>query len=73
MIYHGSEDSAVTWKTSREAFFLKGNKYWRFSNGSLAFGYPKAISGGNEIPPNLDAAFQWFDNEYLYFFKGAKY
>ena len=67
-------DASFTW-TNGKIYFLKGSRYWRFSEiGELDDGYPKNMREGFAgIPTNLDAALVWGKNNKIYFFKGSQY
>jgi matrix metalloproteinase-14 (membrane-inserted) len=54
-------------------YALKGDKYYRLTENSVAEGYPKPITEGwPGLPSNIDAAFT-YKNGKTYFFKGSKY
>ncbi|XP_075169786.1 matrix metalloproteinase 1 isoform X2 [Haematobia irritans] len=56
-----------------QTYALKGNKYYRLTENSIAEGYPKLISEGwPGLPGDIDAAFT-YKNGKTYFFKGTKY
>ncbi|XP_065370544.1 stromelysin-3 isoform X3 [Calliphora vicina] len=56
-----------------QTYALKGNKYYKLTENSVADGYPKLISEGwPGLPADIDAAFT-YKNGKTYFFKGTKY
>jgi len=55
-------------------YAFKGDKYYLLTDSNVATGYPQQISDGwPGLPSNIDAAVTWPNNQYTYFFKGAKY
>ncbi|XP_071829095.1 neutrophil collagenase-like [Apostichopus japonicus] len=76
-VYTANIDAAVLFRYNsgyKILYIFRGDLYWRVDNGELVQGYPRSISANwGGIPSNLDAAFFWTGNSYLYFFKGNQY
>ncbi|XP_046552154.1 matrix metalloproteinase-16-like [Haliotis rubra] len=65
-------DAAFVWSGNSKTYFVKGDKYWRYSANRVDSTYPKPMSVWRGIPPGVEAAFQW-KNSRTYFFTGRKY
>ncbi|KAG1714679.1 Matrix metalloproteinase-16 [Nymphon striatum] len=63
-------DAAMVWGQNGKTYFFSGKRYWRYSeeDGRVEYDYPRPIRVWGDVPPNIDAAFQWSDGR-TYFFK----
>ncbi|KAI3386795.1 hypothetical protein SNEBB_008989 [Seison nebaliae] len=61
--FYGNLDAAFVWSGNQKTYFIKGNKYWRYSIYSnemarIDDGYPKPLNLWEGLPSNIKAAFQ---------------
>ncbi|KAJ8022399.1 Matrix metalloproteinase-14 [Holothuria leucospilota] len=74
----GFIDAALTYhvnSTFVAICIFKSDNYWLFDqSGIIQPGYPKNITANwGGVPANLDAAFTWRGNGFVYFIKGSHY
>ncbi|KAJ8022400.1 Matrix metalloproteinase-17 [Holothuria leucospilota] len=74
----GFIDAALTYRVHSNIiviYIFKGDYYWLFDQrGIMKPGYPRSITlNWRGLPGNLDAAFIWSGNGFVYFIKGNHY
>lgn len=72
--FDGKLDATFTWGGNKQAYFVAGNKYWRFNfqAGSVENGYPKNLSIWSGLSGKVTDAFLW-TNGVTYFFSDENY
>ena len=65
-------DAVFIWGRNSKTYFFKGDRYWRFYDNKIDYGYPKSISAWKGLPEKIDAAMKWRNGK-SYFFAGGQY
>jgi matrix metalloproteinase-14 (membrane-inserted) len=67
-------DAAFVWSGNGKPYFFKGDKYYRFTRGSMVdAGFPRNIAAWKGLPKKVDAAFSNRGNSRTYFFSGQDF
>jgi len=67
----GNLDAAFVWSGNGKPYFFKGDKYYRFTRGSMVdAGFPRSSAAWKGLPKKIDSAFSNRGNSRTYFFSG---